>query len=213
MTNDKGVIMKKLITTATIALLALTITLAFAKPEHPQLPSPAIGAKAPDFSLKDQDGKTVNLSDYAGKIVVLEWVNPGCPFVQRHYKLNTMSTLANKYKSKDVVWLAINSTNYSSAQENQNWRKQHNLEYPILLDFPGSVGIAYGASNTPHMFIINKDGTLAYKGAIDSQETDHDPIKPDTINYVDKALTELLNGQSVSTPESKPYGCNVKYKD
>jgi peroxiredoxin len=205
--------MKRSLSLASVVVAICLITAAFAKREHPQLPSPAIGSKAPDFSLKDQDGKDVKLADYAGKIVVLEWVNPGCPFVQRHYKLNTMSTLANKYKAKDVVWLAINSTNYSTADENKNWRTQHNLEYPILLDFPGTVGKAYGASNTPHMYIINKDGTLAYKGGIDSQETDNGPVNSDTVNYVDKALTELINGQSVSTPESKPYGCNVKYKE
>jgi peroxiredoxin len=172
-----------------------------------------IGKAAPSFSLPDQDGKTVNLADLSGKIVVLEWVNPGCPYVQRHYGLGTMKNLAEKYKDKDVAWLAINTTKTATAEENKKWKEQHGSPYPYLLDADGSVGKMYGAKTTPHMYIIDKTGTLAYAGGIDSQATDNGPVAADTVNYVDKALGELTSGKSVSVAESKPYGCGVKYRD
>lgn len=170
-----------------------------------------IGQPAPNFSLQDQDGKTVNLADLKGKIVVLEWINPGCPYVQRHYKsdVNTMNKLADQYSAKDVVWLSVNTTAGSSAGANKKTADKWDIKHAILSDADGTVGKAYGAKTTPHMFIIDKQGNLAYAGGIDNDpEGDK---SSDKVNYVDKALSELSAGQTVSEPETKSYGCGVKY--
>src|SRR5213075_462228 len=116
-----------------------------------------IGSPAPAFSLQDLGGKTVSLSDFSGKIVVLEWVNPDCPFVQRHYNLKTMTSLADKNKDKGVVWLGIATGNTADGDKLKNFASSENVGYPILLDPDGTVGHAYGAKTTPHMFIIDKD--------------------------------------------------------
>jgi peroxiredoxin len=169
----------------------------------------APGAAAPAFSLVDQSGKTVSLSDYKGKIVVLEWTNPGCPFVQRHYKEKTMTTLASDYAGKNVTWIAINSTDGDTSATNLDWANKNAVTYPILDDSKGAVGHAYNAKSTPDMFIINTDGTIVYSGAIDN---DPDGDKgADKVNYVKQALDEVLAGKSVSTPETKSYGCHVRY--
>ncbi|MGD0541799.1 MAG: thioredoxin family protein [Tepidisphaeraceae bacterium] len=171
----------------------------------------SIGAKPPDFTLQDQNGKNISLHDFAGKIVVLEWTNPECPFVQRHYKEKTMQTLASQYQDKGVVWLAINSSNYATNDASKQWAEAQNISYPELNDSGGSTGKAYHATNTPHMFIVASDGTLAYEGAIDN-DPDGDKTS-DKVNYVQKALDEILSGKSVSVPQTKPYGCSVKYAD
>lgn len=171
----------------------------------------SVGALAPTFTLEDQSGKKVSLADFAGKIVVLEWVNPDCPFVQRHYKAKTMITLAEKYRPKGVIWLAINTTRYMNKDTNKQWVAQHRLPYPILDDHLGHVGKLYGAKTTPHMFIIDQLGKLVYAGAIDD---DPGGIKgKEAVNYVERALEELLAGKPVSQPQTKPYGCTVKYAD
>ena len=167
-----------------------------------------IGAPAPQFSLQDQTGKTHSLADYNGKIVVLEWFNEECPVVVRHYKADTMNTLASKYADKDVVWLAVNSTAGKSNDSNKAAAAEWKIDRPILNDATGQVGKMYGAKTTPHMYVINKDGTLAYMGGIDNDQRGD---KADRVNYVDKAVSELLAGNSVSEPQSKPYGCSVKY--
>jgi len=202
--------MRKLVLSTIVAALALTISLAYAADEK----KATIGAAAPAFSLQDTSGKTVNLSDFSGKIVVLEWVNPDCPFVQRHYNLKTMTSLADKNKDKGVVWLGVATGNTANADKLNKFIAGSSISYPILLDPEGTVGHAYGAKTTPHMFIIDKEGKLAYAGGIDDQPTDDakTPVKEGTVNYVDKALTELQNGQPVSTPETASYGCTVKYK-
>jgi len=167
-----------------------------------------INEAAPDFTLQDQEGKTIKLSDYDDIIVVLEWVNPDCPYTQRHYKLNTMGQLSTKYKN-DVVWLAINSTYYMDNTYNKMWVDKHNLSYPILNDNSGEIGKLYGAKTTPHMFIVDSKGKLVYAGAIDD-----DPKGADNqvINFVDTALGEIISGKDVSIAETKSYGCSVKYK-
>jgi peroxiredoxin len=170
----------------------------------------AIGQPAPGFTLTDQTGNSVSLSDYAGKIVVLEWINPECPFVQRHYKAKTMMGLVEKYKGKDVVWLAVNSTKSADLKFNAGWVSDHGLTYPILDDHEGKVGRLYSAKTTPHMYIIDAGGKLVYRGAIDDDPGgSSDGAK--RVNYVEKALDELLSGQPVSTPQTKSYGCSVKY--
>ena len=169
-----------------------------------------IGQPAPDFSLKDQDGNAVKLSDFAGRIVVLEWTNPGCPFVQRHYREHTMTSLASQYKDRGVAWLAIDSTGSDSLAKDKAWSEQNHLPYPVLNDAKGQAAREYGAKSTPHLFIINRDGRLAYMGGIDD---DPNGEKPTRINYVKRALDEILRGEPVSIPVTKSYGCGVHYEE
>lgn len=174
-----------------------------------------VGSAAPDFVLKDTNGKEFKLSDATkqGKTVVIEWFNSGCPFVKRHHeKYTTMSDTAKKYSDKNVIWVAINSGapgkegHGKDAEAVKNWK----IAYPVLIDEPGSVGKLYGAKTTPHMFIVDNKGILAYAGAIDNDNKD-ELAKDKKINYVDQALGELTSGKPVSTPETKAYGCSVKY--
>jgi peroxiredoxin len=169
----------------------------------------AVGAAAPDFALPDTTGKHVSLSDFKGTVVVLEWLNPDCPYVKRHYKAGTMKTLAEKYAAEGVVWLTINSTNYMDAAANAKFKAANDLPYTILVDQSGKVGHLYGAKTTPHMYIIDGSGKLVYMGAIDD---DPHGSSDEPTNYVSAALDEVLAGQAVSAPETKPYGCSVKYK-
>jgi len=176
------------------------------------------GAAAPDFTLTDTSRTSHNLSDFKGKVVVLEWVNHGCPFVVKHYSPGNMQGLQADYTSKGVVWLSI----CSSAEGKQGyytaegWQKLNaekgGKATAILLDPEGTVGKLYGAKTTPHMYVINAEGTLVYQGAIDDKpSTDSDDI-PGAKNYVKAALDEVLAGKPVTMGQTKPYGCGVKYK-
>ena len=169
-----------------------------------------VGDSAPAFTLTDSAGNDVSLKDFKGKIVVLEWLNPDCPFVQRHYKAGTMKNLATRYGDDGVVWLTINSTNYMDAEANAKFKVQYDLPYTILVDQSGDVGHLYGAKTTPHMYIIDGAGVLVYIGAIDDDPRGNkdEPV----VNYVAVALDEILAGKAVTTAETKPYGCSVKYK-
>ena len=169
-----------------------------------------VGDTAPDFTLPDTSGAEVSLSDFEGRVMVLEWLNPDCPFVQRHYKAGTMKKLASTYGDKGVVWLTINSTNYMDAAANAKFKVSNDLPYPILVDQTGDVGRLYGAVTTPHMFIIDDSGTLVYNGAIDDDP--RGSKGEGSMNYVAAALDEVLAGKAVTTAETKPYGCSVKYK-
>jgi peroxiredoxin len=170
-----------------------------------------VGEPAPAFELKDTDGKTVKLSDYKGKIVVVDWVNPGCPVCRMHYKAGTVQNLAAKYKDKNVVFLGVNSTaagqEGAGADANGKAKKDWKVDFPILLDESGKVGHAYGAKTTPHCFVIDSKGTLVYAGAID----DGSPAGVGKTNYVEKAMDQVLKGETVSTAETKSYGCAVHY--
>ncbi len=171
-----------------------------------------IGDPAPNFTLTDTDGKKRSLSEYAGKIVVLEWFNTECPIVQRCYRKNTIQETVGQVKKldKDVVWLAINSTYSTNNEQNAIWIKQYELNYPILLDIDGTVGHEYDARRTPHMFVIDEAGILRYHGALDSA---NDRLKPDApVNYVVNAVQQLVGGETVAPYYMKPYGCSVKYK-
>ena len=175
------------------------------------------GAAAPDFTLTDTSGASHKLSDFKGKTVVLEWVNHGCPFVVKHYSKGNMQGLQADYTSKGVVWLSICSSaegkqGYNTAE---GWQKLNaekgGKATAILLDPEGTVGKLYGAKTTPHMYVINAEGTLVYQGAIDDKpSTDSDDI-PGAKNYVKAALDEVLAGKPVTTGQTKPYGCGVKY--
>jgi len=167
-----------------------------------------VGDAAPDFTLVDQNGNQITLSEIAG-IRVLEWVNPDCPFVQRHYKAGTMKRLAADYAGKGVTWLTINSTNYMDAEANRKFAEAHGLSQHILVDQSGKVGHLYGAATTPHLFVIDSNGRIVYAGAIDD-----DPRGSEggaATNYVAAALDEVLAGKPVTVAETKPYGCSVKY--
>lgn len=178
----------------------------------------AIGAAAPAISLKDTEGNSVNLADLTkdGNIVVLQWFNPGCPFVKKHYEngANTFNDMAKKYEGKKVKFLAINSGapgKEGYGQElNARMKAEWKINYPVLLDESGTVGKAFGAKRTPEMFVVKPDGTLAYHGAID----DNDRAKGQgKVNYVEKAVDALLEGKSVETNSTKAYGCSVKYAE
>lgn len=180
--------------------------------------APPVGSAAPDFSLSDAKGSTHSLSEYKGKYVVLEWFNPECPFVKKHYGSSNMQNLQKEYTDKGVVWLTIDSnapgtqgslTAEEAAKIATSW-KTH--ETALLLDPEGKAGQAYGAKNTPNMVIINPDGKIIYHGAIDSKATPNPADIPTSTNYVKAALDQSLAGKSVATPQTKPYGCSVKYK-
>lgn len=173
-----------------------------------------VGAKAPAFELKDTEGKTVSLAKALEqkKIIVLEWFNPGCPFVKKHHQHNkTMKNLAEKYKDQ-VVWLAINSSAEGKqgygAELNQKFKKEWEITYPILLDSDGAIGRAYGAKTTPHMYVINAEGVLVYAGAIDD---DSSAKKAGETNYVADAIEAVIAGGQPEVKQTKSYGCSVKY--
>jgi peroxiredoxin len=169
-----------------------------------------VGQPAPAFSLQDQDGKTISLDANKGKVVVLEWFNEECPIDMRVYKEGEMKALADKWISKDVVWLAVNSTHDKTNASNKAAAAKLQIDWPILNDAPGDIGHAYGATNTPHMYIIDKDGKLVYMGAIDDDPRG-DKAVDQRLNYVDKALSELTSGSTITTPQTKAYGCAVHY--
>ena len=193
-----------------LASLATTTLLAF--------DSPPVGSAAPDFSLTDAKGKTHSLSQYKGKYVVLEWFNPECPFVKKHYGSGNMQKLQDEYTGKGVVWFSIDSSapgsegNLSPEQAEKvttTWKTKHTA---LLLDPEGKAGRVYGAKNTPHMFVINPEGKVIYEGAIDSKASPNPADIPSSTNYVKVALDESLAGKPVTTANTKPYGCSVKYK-
>jgi peroxiredoxin len=182
------------------------------------LDPPPVGSTAPDFSLTDASGKTHSLSQYNGKTVVLEWFNPECPFVKKHYGSGNMQKLQEEYTGKGIVWLTIDSSapgtegNLSPEQAEKITTAWKTHQTALLLDPEGKAGRAYGAKNTPNMVIINPEGKIAYEGAIDSKATPNPADIPTSTNYVKAALDESLTGKPVSNPKTKPYGCSVKYK-
>lgn len=171
-----------------------------------------IGKPAPEFTLKDIEGKEQKLSQYKGKVVVLEWVNHECPVCKRHAEAKTATNIMGKFKDKPVVYLGIDSSHFAETKMDgiKKWAKEFNITYPVLIDAPGKVGKSYGAKTTPHVFVIDQAGKLAYMGAIDDdpEGTKKDKAK----NYVEAAVTALLNNSAVATTTTEPYGCTVKYK-
>jgi peroxiredoxin len=182
------------------------------------LAEPTVGSPAPAFTLTDTRGKQVKLADFKGKHVVLEWVNFGCPFVKKHYGSGNMQATQKKAVDKGVVWLSVCSSadgkqgHMDAADWNEEIAERKLASTAVLLDESGQVGKTYGAKTTPHMYIVNPDGVLVYKGAIDDKPTtDQDDI-PGAKNYVLAALDESMSGKPVSTASTTPYGCSVKYK-
>ncbi|MGK3997427.1 redoxin domain-containing protein [Sorangium sp. So ce1024] len=185
-------------------------------PAAPTNAGPAkVGQPAPDFTLPDLDGKPVKLADYKGKTVVLEWFNPGCPFVQLAHRKGGLKDVPAQQIAKGVVWLAVNSgapgKQGAAKEDNVKAKAEFGMSYPILVDEKGDVGRAYGAQRTPHMYIIDPQGTLVYAGAIDSTKGGEPEPDEQVTNYVEAALTELAAGKPISTKETEAFGCTVKY--
>ncbi|MFZ2650474.1 MAG: redoxin domain-containing protein [Burkholderiaceae bacterium] len=176
-----------------------------------------VGQAAPAFAVSDTQGRAVKLADFKGKHVVLEWVNPGCPYVQKHYNSGNMTATQKAARAKDVVWLAINST----AVDHYDYRKPNDLDAWLkskdaapnatLMDVDGKVGRAYGARTTPHMYLIDPQGKLVYAGAIDSIPSANVADIKTATNYVNQAIGEALAGKPLSKPTSQAYGCSIKY--
>lgn len=170
----------------------------------------ALDKPAPEFTLKDLDGKAVKLSDYKGKIVVLEWFNPECPVIVGAHTKGALKDQAERVAKDGVVWLSINSSGAgkegSGVEKNKKMGAEWRMKNPILIDESGEVGRLYGAKTTPNMFVIDTKGLLVYRGAIDNK-AEGDKL----VNYVDAALADLKAGKPVATKETKPYGCGVKY--
>ena len=202
--------MKINLLTALLAIAAFTALFA--------ADSPAVGTSAPDFSLTDSKGKTQSVSQYKGKYVVLEWFNPECPFVKKHYGSGNMQKLQTEFTSKGIVWLTIDSNapglegNLTAEQANAKIAEWKTKQTALVLDPDGKAGRAYGAKNTPHMFVINPEGKIVYEGAIDSKATPNPSDIASSTNYVKVALEESLAGKTVSNANTRPYGCSVKYK-
>jgi peroxiredoxin len=195
-----------------IALLSLATTALYAAE------SPAVGSAAPDFTLSDASGKTHSLSQEKGKYVVLEWFNPECPFVKKHYGSGNMQKLQAEYTGKGVVWFSIDSSapgyegNLTPEQAQKVMKNWNTKQTALLLDPEGKAGKSYGARNTPHMFVINPEGKIIYEGAIDSKATPNPDDISSSTNYVKVALDESMSGKPVSNTNTRPYGCSVKYK-
>ena len=177
-----------------------------------------IGDAAPDFTLTDLAGKAHHLSDYKGKIVVLEWNNPDCPFVHKHYDSGNIPSLQRKATADGVIWLTINSGaptqeggDYTVAQLQSYLQKTNAAPTAYLRDGGGTVGHLYGAKTTPHVFVISAAGQLVYAGAIDSVRSADAGDIPAAKNYVAAALADLKAGRLVAIPATRPYGCGVKY--
>jgi peroxiredoxin len=193
----------------TCGFFAVTTGLSFAETE--------VGKAAPNFSLADTNGKTLSLADFKGKYVVLEWYQPDCPFVQKHYRSGNMQALQKEYTGKGVTWLTIDSSapgeegNYPAGKLNEIAAQDSSARTALLLDPAGNVGRLYGAKTTPDMYIVDPNGVLVYKGAIDNKRsTDLADVKTAT-NYVKGALDAVMSGKRVPTTATQPYGCSVKY--
>jgi len=200
--------MKKLFSLATMLAVALTGA-ALAEPE--------IGAPAPQFTVKDAEGTEHSLSDFKGKTVVLEWLNHGCPFVKKHYSSGNMQQLQKDATADGVVWLSVVSSapgkqGHMSPEDTMKMADEVGSNATaILLDEDGTVGKAYAAKTTPHMYVINEEGNLIYQGAIDDDRSANPEMAKKAQNYVRAALQSAAAGEPVDKADTKPYGCSVKY--
>ena len=201
--------MKSWLMIALIALMAPFAPLALA--------AATVGQPAPAFTATDVTGKPVSLADFKGRHVVLEWVNPGCPYVQKHYGAANMQGTQKAATDQGVVWLAVSTTardhvDYKAPADLAAWMKSNKAAATAtLMDPDGTVGRAYGARTTPHLYIVNPVGTLVYAGAIDSKPTANPGDIAGATNHVKQALAESITGKPVSVASTRPYGCSVKY--
>jgi hypothetical protein len=183
----------------------------------PAAAAPVLGKPAPAFSVLGADGKIHSLSAYKGKTVVLEWTNEGCPYVQKHYKSGAMQGLQKSAVADGTVWLTVISSapgkqGYRSPEDAKAWKAANNAgSSALLLDAKGEVGKAYEAKTTPHMYVVDKAGSLVYMGGIDDKPSADPASLKGAKNYVTAALADVKAGRAVATPASKPYGCSIKY--
>jgi peroxiredoxin len=192
---------------------ATSLLLAAALAAAPAFAAGEVGATAPNFDLKGIDGKSYSLADLKGKTVVLEWVNPNCPFSDRHAREKTMAELSKQHG--EVVWLGINSTsashaNYLKPEDHQAWAKKNGVGYSILYDETGKTAKAYNAKTTPHMFIVDANGKIAYNGAIDDDPPGR-KAKAERTNFVKAGLVAEKAGKDPSPASTQPYGCSIKF--
>jgi peroxiredoxin len=195
----------------------LTVFMALFLATSPVFAAVEIGSPAPTFSGADSNGNTINLSDYLGKIVVLEWTNHECPYVKKHYESNNMQSLQKDMADKGVIWLTIVSSaeglqGHTTPEEaNKIMNDINSAPAARVLDSSGTIGKLYDARTTPHMFVIDQQGVLSYKGAIDDNPSARasDALKAN--NFVKEAVNALLAGDEIKVPVTNPYGCSVKY--
>lgn len=184
----------------------------------PAFAAPEIGKPAPAFTATDSNGKTVTLAEFAGKTVVLEWTNDGCPYVRKHYGTGNMQSLQKQAAAEGVVWLTMISSAkgeqgyVTGPQANELTKSRDAAPAAVLLDPEGTIGHLYKAEVTPHMYIADKSGTLVYMGGIDDKPAADPATVKDAKNYVRQALDELKAGKPVSQPVTRAYGCSIKYK-
>jgi hypothetical protein len=203
---------RKLVVWLAVGAFAVALALSAARAAR-------VGERAPDFTGTDTNGKAHKLSDYAGKYVVLEWHNRGCPFTAKHYDSGNMQRLQHEWTARGVIWLTVISSapgkqGYITAADENAFLKQSNAApTAVLLDPTGALGRLYDAKTTPQMFIIDPQGTLIYNGAIDDRATTDAADINGAKNYVSLALGEAMAGKPVSNPSTRPYGCSVKYPE
>jgi peroxiredoxin len=195
----------------------LIIAAAAAAIAAPASAAPVVGQPAPAFTAVDADGKTRALSEFKGKTVVLEWTNNGCPYVQKHYNSGNMQSLQKQATADGAVWLTIVSSapgtqGYLTPSDAKAWKTKAGAgSNAVLLDPKGTVGRAYDARTTPHMYVVDKTGKLVYQGGIDDKPSAEPASLKGAKNYVTAALADVKAGRPVATPQSRPYGCSVKY--
>jgi len=199
-----------------ISAVVLALTGALTAPSWAANPA-TVGQPAPTFSATDASGKRVSLADYKGKHVVLEWVNPGCPYVVKHYSSGNMQGTQKEATAKGVVWLAVNSTaaehsDYKAPPAMAQWmQNQKAAASATLMDADGKIGRAYGARTTPHLYIVDPQGLLVYAGGIDNKPSSNPADIATATNHVKVALGETLAGKPIALATTRPYGCSVKY--
>lgn len=212
--------MKRMLPVSSLFALALLVTGgcgADAAPGPSPYPAPVVGQAAPEFKAVDTNGKEHALSQYRGKWVVLEWLNHECPYVRKHYDNKAMQALQKKYTDKGIVWLSVvssapgNQGHFPNEKANALTKEKGASPNAVLVDASGTVGRMYDARTTPHMFVINPQGTLLYMGGIDDKPTTRAADLKGARPHVDIALQEAMAGKPVSVPTTQPYGCNVKY--
>ncbi|HSB23639.1 MAG TPA: redoxin domain-containing protein [Burkholderiaceae bacterium] len=193
-------------------LIGTLCGLAFVTASGVSAQSASVGSAAPAFSAKDLAGGPVTLADFKGKYVVIEWTNPDCPYVRKHYNSGNMPATQKRAATKGAVWLSVSTGETHSATELQSWQRAKNASpTATLTDTDGRIARAYGAKTTPHMYIVDPQGTLIYAGAIDSKPSSNPADIESATNYVDQALGEAMSGKRVSRSVTQAYGCSVKY--
>ena len=199
-----------------VAAIATLGTVAW-NASRPAQADATVGKAAPNFSLKDSNGRTRKLSDFRGRIVVLEWLNHDCPFVKKHYNSGNMQRVQRQARANGAVWLSINSSasgkqgHVNGAQANSLTKSKNAAPSAVLLDASGKVGRAYNAKTTPHMYLISERGTVLYNGAIDDKPSVDEADVKGAKNFVLAALAQAKRGERISVPVTQPYGCSVKY--